>query len=186
MTVTATGSLLTGAVVASGLGGAPVMASGALLTGALIASGIGGAPIMVSGGGVAGAIMAAGVFPYLSVPTAGAGAYATFSPPKNPQWPLDTPIKPRLLEPQFGPGYPSFAPDGVNTMLRSVTLKFAPLIQGDFTAIDSFISANMAQPFYYTLPDETNPRLWIYISRVRRVLSTVWEYELSLEEQPIL
>lgn len=186
MTVSVTGTLLTGAMVASGIGGAPVVASAALLTGAMVVSGLGGAPVVVAGSGAIKAAWVTGTFVLLSIPTSGAGAFDTFLPPRNPQWPLDVTIKPRLLEPQFGPGFPSFAPDGINTILRQVTLKFAPLVQADYTAIDTFISGHLSSPFYFTLPDETTARLWLYISRLRRVLSTVWEYEISLEEQPIL
>jgi hypothetical protein len=114
-------------------------------------------------------------------------AYNTFTPPKNPQYPLDIPVAPRLLNPSFAPGDPAYLPDGINVVLRKgVTLKFAPLIQTDFQSIDSFMTANLQTPFLYTLPDETNARLWLLTARTRRVLSTVWEYEVTVDEQPIL
>lgn len=112
---------------------------------------------------------------------------ATFAPPRNPQWPLDTPITPRLLLPGFGDGDPIFAPDGINTMLhQQITLKFVALTQAQFTAIDSFLTANLNLPFFYTLPDETTARLWTYAARTRRMLATTWQYEVTLKEQPVL
>jgi phage-related protein len=112
--------------------------------------------------------------------------WPVFVPPKNPQYPLDIQIKPRLLSPQFGAGYPTFAPDGINTMLRQVSLKFSVLQESDFASIDTFISSNIQKPFYYQLPDETQPRLFLMTGRTRRFLSTTYDYEVTLQEQPVL
>ena len=112
--------------------------------------------------------------------------YQTFSPPKNPDSELEITSQPRLLNPTFGEGMPTFAPDGQNVVLKSGTLKFSILISSDYSAIDTFISNGIQTPFYYTLPDETIARLWLVLGRVKRTQPTLYEYEISLQEQVVL
>jgi phage-related protein len=112
--------------------------------------------------------------------------YPSFYPPKNPQYPLDITNQPRLIQSQLGPGDSAYSPDGINVTLLSTTLKFEPLAQAEYNAIDTFFTTYIGQPFFYTLPDEATPRLWLASSRVRRAKATTWGYEVSISEQPII
>jgi phage-related protein len=109
-----------------------------------------------------------------------------FTPPRNPQFPLDIDNKPRIISPQFGLGDPQNRPDGVNAVLKQTTLKFIALSQADFNSIDAFIAANLTAPIYYLLPDESVPRLWTVVGRTRRQMATTWQYEIMLRENVAL
>jgi phage-related protein len=113
-------------------------------------------------------------------------AYATFSPPVNPQAPMSWQISPRVLQAGFGDGYPQILPDGINTMLRKLQLSFAVLTKANFLLIDNFMTANVGKYFYYTIINETTPRLWQMTARTRRVSSTVWSYDVTLMVVPTL
>jgi hypothetical protein len=48
------------------------------------------------------------------------------------------------------------------------------------------MTANRGLFFYYQLPDESYPRLWLMTSRTGRQRATTWEYDLTIAEQPSL
>jgi phage-related protein len=166
---------------AAGTGLATIYGTGAPRFGPFVASGK-----AQYGRAVFGPFTAAGILQLGLTANQLAGIQTVFAPPKKPQAPVDISVQPRVLQAQFGAGYPYTLPDGINVSLRSVNLKFEPLTQAEFNIIDAFFNAYVNQPFWYLLPDENVRRQWMMMNRTRRVQSTVWGYEVSLAEQPQL
>jgi phage-related protein len=86
----------------------------------------------------------------------------TFTPPIPPQV-NNTQLEetPRARTNDFGDGYQTDLPDGLNNDPGKVTLQWSTLNWQDATTIHQFMRNHVAQPFWYTLPRETTPRAWI-------------------------
>jgi phage-related protein len=110
----------------------------------------------------------------------------TFSPPRNPNSPLDTQMQPRVLRNSFGDGYIQSIPDGLNTYPRMINPTWSPLSESDINALESFFEAHVGTVFFYTLPDETTPRKWECVKWTRSQSTGWWDMSASFQERFIL
>jgi phage-related protein len=67
----------------------------------------------------------------------------------------------RLNEAKFGDGYSQRSLDGLNAVERTLALTWPPLTQAQADAIESFLDDHAGQAFFYALPGDAAPRLWI-------------------------
>jgi phage-related protein len=89
----------------------------------------------------------------------------TFNPGQIPYVELtDTP---RMISNQFGDGYAQDSPDGLNVWTGKVNLTWSPVPVDTALAIRNFLRAQVGAPFFYTLPREIAPRLWVCTSMTR-------------------
>src|SRR5258707_15503179 len=86
----------------------------------------------------------------------------TFSPPLAPTpGGLSHQTTPRVLSAPFGDGYRQDAGDGLNAILRSVTLQWSVLDPAGADAIEAFFVAERGYlAFLWTDPREAIPRQW--------------------------
>ena len=86
----------------------------------------------------------------------------TFSPPIAPTpGGLSHQVTPRVLSAPFGDGYRQDAGDGLNAILRTVTLQWSVLDPADADTIEAFFVAEKGYlPFLWTDPRESAPRQW--------------------------
>ncbi|MEN6621495.1 MAG: phage tail protein [Smithella sp.] len=86
----------------------------------------------------------------------------TFEPPLKPTYGTTANLEPRILRAEFGDGYSQRAADGLNTNPIKVTLNFDALSVAQADQVFNFLQARAGwDSFYYTLPRETTPRLFI-------------------------
>lgn len=87
---------------------------------------------------------------------------ATFTPPRAPSPGTADKPKVKWLKSDFGDGYSSYAPDGLNNIKRTLSLTWEDCLPTQATSITSFLFAQaaLAMPFYYTPSDETTPVKW--------------------------
>lgn len=97
---------------------------------------------------------------------------ATFTPPRNPDSGPQVQKKPSVLATQLGDGYVQRTPNGINTILRKMTLSWTNLSKADAATIDTFFTQqNGVSAFFWTPVGESVQRAFICSS---------WEYkELS-------
>ena len=89
-------------------------------------------------------------------------AAPTFTPPIAPSIETTRSMKPRVLMAQFGDGYTQRAPDGINTMMETITVAWSRLKPADAATIVAFFEGRKgAYPFYWTAPRDAAPKLWI-------------------------
>jgi phage-related protein len=86
----------------------------------------------------------------------------TFTPVKAPDQGAQVQKKPRVLSTQLGDGYVQRTPDGINTILRKMTLSWTNLYKADAATIDTFFTQqNGNLPFWWTPNGESTPRVFI-------------------------
>ena len=86
----------------------------------------------------------------------------TFDPPIAPTYGTTSNKEPRILRAEFGDGYSQRAGDGLNTDPIKVTLNFDALTVEQADQVFNFLSARAGwDSFYYTLPRESSPRIFI-------------------------
>jgi phage-related protein len=89
----------------------------------------------------------------------------TLTPPRQPSSAgTSGSVKPRLLTSKFGDGWKQQGPDGVNPLDRTQTLAWDPILKTERATIVAFLEAHVGVPFWYTLPNETVPRGWVWTS----------------------
>ena len=78
---------------------------------------------------------------------------ATFRPPRTPDFPLEDDREPRVLVSQFGDGYASRIPDGLNSDPEKISLEWTNLTAAEAKYIFDFFAARKgADAFVYTVP----------------------------------
>lgn len=71
-------------------------------------------------------------------------------------------IKPKTINSQLGDGYVQRTPDGINTMLRKLTLSWTNLTDAEGLQIQNFFTQQAGvYPFYYTPNGETVQRCFV-------------------------
>jgi phage-related protein len=89
----------------------------------------------------------------------------TLIPPQQPSFSgTSGSVKARMLSSKYGDGYKSDAPDGANPLDRTQTLAWDPILIDDAKTITDFLDAHVGTPFYYRLPRDRAPRMWVFIS----------------------
>ncbi len=84
----------------------------------------------------------------------------TFNPGYAPDINTETQFDARVISNKFGDGYRQTAPDGLNTTASTVPLTWQSVPIATAQAMHDFLMAHVGQPFYYTLPRETTPRVY--------------------------
>lgn len=92
----------------------------------------------------------------------------------------------RVQVAQFGDGYEQRVVDGINATPRSVSLTCAILTASEKTTLVNFLKARGGwDSFYYTLPSESTPRLWVCDDSVKTSSvdgGVLWDVSFSLRE----
>jgi phage-related protein len=87
----------------------------------------------------------------------------------NPSYSSSKETAYRIKKADFGDGYSQRTGDGVNTITKKGMLDFENLLPADADTLEAFLeSMGGYLPFYYTLPLETAPLLWITIGSPKR------------------
>lgn len=108
----------------------------------------------------------------------------TFDPPRPPSLDASAEETARTNEAAFGDGYVQTQPDGLNNIDQKVTLRWNDTLNlTELSEIRGFFKERKgAIPFFYTLPDEENPRKWRCKTWTRGYqLSPLGLYSLSAE-----
>ena len=88
-------------------------------------------------------------------------ALSTFTPVRLPDEGTRNSPKIRVLRAEFGDGYTQSAPDGLNHILRSISLKWSKLTPTQAnTILDFMVGKGGFTPFYYTPSDELVALKW--------------------------
>lgn len=86
----------------------------------------------------------------------------TFTPALAPVVGTTYEKQPRIIKISYGDGYEARAGDGINATPLMTDLNFTALTNSEAEAIDDFFMTQGGYiPFYYTLPDEASPRLFV-------------------------
>ena len=107
--------------------------------------------------------------------------------PQEPKPNLDLTIteQPRVLTARFGDGYEQTTLDGLNTDNQSLTISWSPITDTEKDIIISFLRERGATKlFEFTLPDETEPKLWRCPNWSRRsVAAGYWSVQATFERR---
>jgi len=93
----------------------------------------------------------------------------TFTPPVAPSPGSEDKTTLKLLKADFGDGYSSNVPDGINYIRHELSLTWDVLTPTDAATITAFFEARKGcEPFYYTPSDQPTPLKWVCIDWTRR------------------
>lgn len=93
----------------------------------------------------------------------------TLTPAIAPSYSSTKSTKYKVIRAEFGDGYSQRVADGINSVKKMGTLVFENLAPSDADDIEDFFNdLKGADPFYYTLPLEGSPTLWITEGEVQR------------------
>lgn len=108
----------------------------------------------------------------------------TFNSPIQPAINSSMDETPRMITNKFGDGYAQDTPDGLNTVVGSMSLSFTGT-PANIDIIVNFFRAHVGKPFYYNIPPSTGVRKWIVTSRWSRTYPAITWHTLtvSLEER---
>jgi phage-related protein len=107
----------------------------------------------------------------------------TFTPPLNPDAPLNQQFSPRMIQNNFGDGYAETSPDGLNAYPAQITPRWSLLTLPQKQSLDAFFKAHIGVAFFYTLPDETVARKWLCTSFKPTQNATWWSYDATFNER---
>ncbi|WP_051955974.1 phage tail protein [Beijerinckia mobilis] len=113
----------------------------------------------------------------------------TFNPPTEPTIGLENKPEIKLLKADFGDGYTQSSPDGLNHIRKVINLTWDVLYQDDCAEILNFFNERAGYlPFYYQLPDETQPTKYTceewsdkYIQADYRSVAATFRQSFTLE-----
>lgn len=112
----------------------------------------------------------------------------TWTPPVLPSPPLPKTVTPKVLQAEFGDGYASSMPDGLNHMLLDpFELRFNSISSENAETMNTFMRARGGtERFYYTLPLESTPRIFRGAPFGVEISTTdgTHSFKVTLKEQP--
>jgi phage-related protein len=91
----------------------------------------------------------------------------------------------RVQTARFGDGYEQRVADGINTVSKTVSLTCSVLTTAEKNTLLDFLTARGGwDSFYYTLPSEASPRLWVCQEpvSVAGTQATLWDVTFTLRE----
>lgn len=91
----------------------------------------------------------------------------------------------RVQTARFGDGYEQRVSDGINTTIKQVQLGFDNLTSAEKDSVMTFLNARGGfESFFYTLPSESTPRLWVLEGGVSVAGSqaNLWNVGFTLRE----
>jgi phage-related protein len=110
---------------------------------------------------------------------------STFNPPKNPDIGLSQKNKPRVLRSDFGDGYTQRAGDGLNSVVRTISLSWTDLSDTDADTIDDFFEAlTPGEAFDYTLPLATTSQKFT-VNEWSRTFGSGVHYNINAEFEKV-
>lgn len=87
---------------------------------------------------------------------------SVFNPPRTCDQGAGVAVKPAVLMSAMGDGYVQRAANGINTMLRKMTLSWTNLSKADCATIIAFFEGQYGViPFFWTPIGETKQRVWV-------------------------
>lgn len=100
-----------------------------------------------------------------------------------PDYNAEVAAKPAVDIVQFGDGYAQDILKGINNLPETFNLSFKRS-PDDATAIYNWFKTNRAR-FFWTPPDETQPKLWTVISDIRKAYDNAgwWRVTVTLEQR---
>ena len=91
----------------------------------------------------------------------------------------------RLQTARFGDGYEQRVVDGINATIMQVQLTLEYLTTAERDTVKTFLDARAGfESFYYTLPSEASPRLWVLEGglQVSGSQANLWNISFTLKE----
>lgn len=108
----------------------------------------------------------------------------TFAPGVEPSVEYGKTVKYRTLDADFGEGYSQRTKDGLNSKTVEPALYFAAVSSSIKDYIEGFLDEKGgAEAFSYTLPDESDPKLWICKEPDYQHLGAgLWRIDMKLKQ----